>query len=118
MKQVTRRSRFWFVVASVFTFINLAGAVQAVAAGEGLHAAAHVGLLIVGAYFVWRLAPGQRRQQRGEQEPGALPGERLKDLQQSVDAIAVEVERISEAQGVIAKRLAERVESRSGKLPP
>ena len=50
---MTRRSKFWFVAASVFTFVNLAGGVQAAAAGEGLHTAAHVGLLIVGAYFVW-----------------------------------------------------------------
>ena len=118
MTQVARRSKFWFVVASVFTLINLAGAPLAIADGEWLHAAAHVGLLIVGAYFVWRLAPDRWRQPQGQQQTGALPAERLKNLQHSVDAIALEVERISEAQRFIAKRIAERVESHSRKLPP
>ena len=112
---MTRGSKFWFVAASVFTFVNLAGGVQAVAAGEGPHAAAHVGLLIVGAYFVWRFAPWRRQQQH---VPAALPAERLTHLRQSVDAIALEVERISEAQRFIAKRLSERAESRSRKPPP
>src|SRR5205085_11330730 len=100
---MTPRAKFWFVAASVFTFINLVGGLQAAATGEGFHAAAHVGLLIVGAYFVWRLAPWRRQQ--AQHVSVALPPERLTHLQQSVDAIALEVERISEAQRCIAKRL-------------
>jgi len=43
--------------------------------------------------------------------PPALQDDRLEHLQQSVDAIAVEVERIAEAQRFSAKLLAERSET-------
>jgi len=90
-----QRAKLWLVAASLFTLINLGGAGMAAVAGEVLHAAAHVGLLLLGAYFVWQLAPRVRRQQMlAEQE--ADP--RLERLQQSLDAIGLEVERIGEAQ--------------------
>lgn len=55
---------------------------------------------------------------RGKQTPRELPNrfaieQRFDQLQQSVDAIAVEVERIAEAQRFSAKLLAERPETRS-----
>jgi phosphatidylserine decarboxylase len=105
---MTRHPKRWLVVASIFTFINLGGAVMAVASDELLHAAAHVGLMFLGAYFVRRLAPAARRQQLPDVQPA---DERLEHLQQSVDAIALEVERIGEAQRFIAKLAAERAET-------
>ena len=106
---MTRWSRIWLVVAVVFTLINLAGAGMAAGGGEGRHALLHVALMLVGGYFVWRLAP-----RLGRQEPSsALPAEdRLEMLQQSVDAIAIEVERIGEAQRFHAKLQEERVAAR------
>ena len=90
--------------ASLFTLINVAGAVQAVASGEGLHTAAHVGLAILGAYFVWRLVQRPRQQQDlSSGRPTVERIERIERLQLSVDAIALEVERIGEAQRYIAK---------------
>lgn len=93
---MTRRSKLWRVAAGLFVVINLGGAVYAAALGEGLHAATHVVLLVVGlvGYLMWRLARAQRQ---------ALPSAELADprieyLQQSVDAIALEVERIGEKQ--------------------
>lgn len=107
---MTRRPRLWLVVASIFTFINLVGAPFALAAGEGPHAAVHVVLLVVGAYFVWRLVPRVRQQH--QQQPGALQAdERLENLQQSVDAIALEVERIGEAQRYTVKLAAKQAEN-------
>lgn len=55
---------------------------------------------------------------RNKQAPRELPNhfaieQRFDQLQQSVDAIAVEVERIAEAQRFSAKLLADRPESRS-----
>jgi hypothetical protein len=41
----------------LFSVINLLGAGMALAQWELLHAGLHVGLLLLGAYFVWRLAP-------------------------------------------------------------
>lgn len=105
---MTRRSKIWLAVASLFTLINLGGAVYAAALGEGLHTALHVGLLLPGAYLMWRLAPRARR----HDPPGVHRAEeRMEQLQQSVDAIAVEVERIGEAQRFTAKLQHERAET-------
>jgi hypothetical protein len=105
---VTRRSKRWLVAAWVFTLINLGGAPFAVASGEPLHAAVHVALLVLGAYWIWRLAPRARR----DQLPAAQEADaQLDQLQQSVDAIALDVERIGEAQRFIAKLAAKEAET-------
>jgi hypothetical protein len=104
---MTRREKVWLVVADVFVIINLAGAGFAAAGGELLHATVHVGLLILGAYLVWRLGRLTRRQEPPNVTRSA---ERLEQLQQSVDAIALEVERIGESQRFNTKLQAERVE--------
>lgn len=51
------------------------------------------------------------RAKRKESTQLAVDDERLEQLQQSVDAIAVEVERIAEAQRFTAKLMARRAES-------
>jgi hypothetical protein len=77
---------------------------MAAAQGELLHSASHVALTLLGAYFVWRLAPGRYARRiwpRGESEIPAPPHEltdRLTHLEQSVDAVAIDVERIGEGQ--------------------
>ena len=104
-----RRRRLWLVGAVLFTLVNLGGMVIALRAGEGNHAGVHVGLTIVGAYAAWRLM------RRSRAEPAALEGsgDRLEYLQESVDAIALEVERIGEAQRFDAKLRQERGEPSS-----
>ena len=105
---MTRRSKIWLALAALFTLLNLAGVPMAAAAGERLHTAAHVGLTLLGAYLVWRLARRARRQ-----DPPTLQSteERLEQLQQSMDAVALEVERIGEVQRYNAKLQAERAET-------
>jgi hypothetical protein len=103
---MTRRSRFWARAAVVFAFINLAGGVYAAAMGEPLHAATHFLLLGATAFLWWRLAPQpDELQLAGVQQ--AMQS--IDHLQQSVDAIALEVERIGEAQRFEARLLNERV---------
>jgi hypothetical protein len=102
---MTRRPKLWLVVASLFTLVNLAGAPFAALSGEPLHAAIHVALTLVGAYFVARLAPRARRQHLLGTQPAE---ERLDRLQHSLDAIAIEVERVGEAQRFLTKLGAER----------
>ena len=111
---VTRRSKLWLTVASLFTFINLGGAGVAAASGEGLHAAAHVGLMLLGAYFMWRLV---RRAPQPHLSGAQQADERLEHLQHSVDAVAIEVERIGEAQRFVTKLTAERAETSPLKRP-
>ena len=101
---MTRRSRIWRLVAVLFTVVNVGGAAFAAFSGEWSHAAAHVALLAA-TYVVWQLL--SRRQER--ELPDALRAEeRLDRLQQSLDAIAIDVERVGEAQRYAAKVLAER----------
>lgn len=94
---MTRRSILWRVGAVIFTVVNVGGAIYANAMGEAAHATAHVLLLALGAsaYVIWRLVLAARRP---DAPPSQLPEGRLHYLQQSVDAIALEVERIGEAQ--------------------
>src|SRR5437764_12713913 len=109
---MNRSPRFWRITAIVFMLINAGGAVFAFATGEQMHAELHIALL--GAGYVWYLflRAGQRKQ--AEQENPELPAgraidPRLEYLQQSVDAIALEVERMGEAQRFQEKLKAEKI---------
>ena len=111
---MSRRAKVWRIVAALFTLVNVGGVGFAAAAGEGPHTAIHVVLTVLGVYAVWRLTP---RPGRGallgasSSQPGELSTDaRLEQLQQSMDAVAVEVERIGEAQRYSAKVQTERVE--------
>ena len=109
---MTRRSILWRVAAVIFTVVNVGGAAYAYGMGESQHATVHVLLLALGAsaYVIWRLISVARRQNA---TPAQLPDGRLDYLQQSVDAIALEVERIGEAQ-----RFNEKLRSQKGETPP
>ena len=91
---MTRRSRLWPAVVALFIFINVAGAGFAIAMGEPMHALGHAVMLLIG-YVGWLVAPWRRRK---ELPPAQLADERIEYLQQSVDAVALEVERLGESQ--------------------
>jgi hypothetical protein len=110
---MTRRSKVWRVIAVLFTVANVGGAGVAVRSGEPLHAALHV-VLLVATYLVWRLLSRTRRHDLPHAHPA---DERLERLQQSLDAIALEVERIGEAQRYAVKVVAERARSSPAKPP-
>jgi hypothetical protein len=107
-----RRSIVWLVGAVLFLIVNLLGAGYAAAQGELLHAGIHAGLLLPGAFLVWWLAPRRdalRNWRRGS-EIAALPdglSERLTHLEQSIDAVAVELERIGEGQRFMTRLFTE-----------
>jgi hypothetical protein len=103
-----RRFGLWQVVAAVFTIVNLVGLGMAMAAGEQMHSGIHVALSILGAGAMWWLSG---RRANVEAPHAGLGSTRLEQLQQSVDAIALEVERIGEAQRFNAKLQAEQNES-------
>jgi len=102
---MTERSTLWRAGAALFAVINLGGMLLAAGMGEQLHAAGHAVLMFLGlgAYVIWRLGP-QRQDLPGTQQAD----DRIEYLQQSVDAIALEVERIGEAQRFNDKLRAER----------
>jgi hypothetical protein len=106
---MTRRAKqLWLIGASIFTVVNLVGIGMAVTMREVVHSWTHVVLSVVGMYAMWRLLP-----RVDAQEVHALPEATagLEQLQQSVDAIAVEVERIGEAQRFDARLKQERKET-------
>jgi len=102
---VSKRSTLWRAGAAIFAIVNLGGMLLAAGMGEQLHAAGHAVLMFLGlgAYLIWRLGP-KRQDLPGTQQAD----ERLEYLQQSVDAIALEVERIGEAQRFSDKLRVER----------
>ncbi|HWL41239.1 MAG TPA: hypothetical protein VNO75_13500 [Gemmatimonadaceae bacterium] len=104
------RSKLWRAAAAVYVFINVAGAVYAAVEAEPAHAMLHVTLLAVGAaaYAVWRLKAQRQRNLATPQ----LSEQRIEYLQQSVDAIALEVERIGEKQ-----RFSEKLRSAPSEIP-
>jgi len=102
------RSTLWRVAGVAFLVINLGGGIWAAATGEWSHAAVHIGLLI-GAYVAWPFAARATEPDLADAAPG---DQRVEYLQQSVDAIALEVERLGEAQ-----RYAERLKAERGEKP-
>lgn len=101
-----RHSKILRIGAVVWIIVNGLGAPLAVAMGEPMHALTHV-FLLFGGYIAWQFVPRERKA-----APVQLnaPDPKLEYLQQSVDAIAVEVERIGEAQRFSQKIQAERAE--------
>lgn len=108
---MARRSRIWLAVATVFMLVNLGGGAIAALSAEGLHTGVHVVLAVVGVWWMWRIVTRARASSEGGTD--ALRADQALDhLQQSVDAIALEVERIGEASAT------RRRSSRSGPVRP
>ena len=109
---MTGRTKAWMVVAALFTVVNVLGIGWAVAAKEMPHTAIHVALSIVGALWMLFLLP---RRSPLSADAAMLPEDpRIEQLQQSVDAVALEVERIGEAQRFAAKLQQEKQPNRGG----
>ena len=128
-----RRAKLWRAGAVLFGIINLAGMGFALAMDEMMHAMAHAFLLFVGlgAYLLWKTVTTWATTS-GDQlsQASALPSsvrdstqklgdQRIDYLQRSIDALALEVERIGEAQRFRDKLYAERGDAPPPKkLPP
>jgi hypothetical protein len=103
------RSRLGIGLLVVYTLINFGGLIYAAAMGEAGHAVLHAVLLIpVGVLL--SLRRGSTRSEPASALPGSnseFPG-RLTNLEQSIDAVAIEVERIVEGQRNLVNLLAEK----------
>jgi hypothetical protein len=110
---MTRRGKLWAWAAGIYAFINVAGLAYAAAEEQEMHAMLHLFLLLLGlaAFFGWWIA----RRGVPRQEPSTTPIEaaRVEYLQQSVDAMALELERIGEAQ-----RFNDKLRVQKGETPP
>jgi len=96
---MTRRDGVWMAGAMLFTLANAASA-GFYARSEPSHASAHAALMLAGAAWIWWLAARAGRRAPASLSPGA---EQIERLQQSVDAVALEIERIGEAQRFAVK---------------
>lgn len=108
-----RRSIVWPVLAAIFTLGNIAGIAWAASMGEVRHAMVHVALTVAGAWLTWQLVARRRAGEAGlvgtpsSTSSGEL-GRRLTNLEQSLDAIALEVERVGEGQRYMTRVFADR----------
>ena len=110
---MTRRTHnVWLVVATLFTLANVAGAVAAGIAHESLHAGSHVLLAIFGGWLALRLSPWRSARDSAHQDEAVIAPaareDRLAQLEQSVDAVAIEIERIGEGQRFMTRVLSEK----------
>jgi hypothetical protein len=106
---VNRRIGFWMAASALFALANAVAAGFYYARGEVPHSFAHAGLMVLATWLVWWFAAPDPDQEQSALPPG---DQRLERLQQSVDAVAVELERFGEAQRYKSKLEAERGESR------
>ena len=109
------RAKIGWTVAVLSVVVNGAGAVYALAKGEGMHGGIHAALFTLTAYLMLIFRPGARRTPddaswAGDVPPVSAGDVRMEQLQQSVDAIAIEVERLGEAQRFNAKLAAKQGE--------
>jgi uncharacterized membrane protein YoaK (UPF0700 family) len=112
MTQRSRRTRIWLAVAVVFSLANLGGAVMAAAQGELVHTLVHVVLLVFGAFAAYRLWRPVRSRIPGVAGMTGAINDRLTNIEQSIEAVATEVERVGEGQRFISRVFAE------GGVPP
>jgi hypothetical protein len=111
------RSRWWRIGALVFGVGNVAGMIYHIGIGEMGAAIGHAGA-VAGTMALWLTVFSRG----GEPEPVLAESPQLDahldNLQRSVDAIAIEVERVGEAQRFAQKILEGRhVESEVEKQP-
>ena len=100
-----RRSKVWLAVGVVFFFVNFAGGIFAAAQGEVLHAGVHFALLLLGAYYARRI---WRRWGLATSAGSREFTDSLTHLEQAVEAVAIEVERIGEGQRFITRLFTEK----------
>jgi hypothetical protein len=106
----TSRGRLiWFVLSVLFTVGNVAGGVIAARNGEFVHAGVHALLVLLGGKVAWWLAPGRYARTPAIGEAEVLEAsfgdmrDRLQRIEQSIEAVAIEVERVGEAQRFMAR---------------
>jgi hypothetical protein len=85
----------WKIAGAAFMLINIGGAIYELQMGSWIHGMAHVAAA-VGGYLVWQFIMDRRNQEEPLSE--LTPESRLDSLQSAVDSIALNVERIGEAQ--------------------
>ena len=109
-----RRPNAWMAAAVVFLVVNAGGGLFAAVQGEPRHAGLHFLLLLPGAYFAWWLAARRGALGHARRTGAAIPAapgefaDHLSQIEQSIDAVAIEVERIGEGQRFMTRLFTEK----------
>jgi hypothetical protein len=101
------KHRAWIPVAWLLSAANLGAVWFAAVPAEPLHATTH-------ALFAVLLALGARHLMTRQQQPQPVDDSRLERLQEGMDVIALEIERISEGQRYVTRILNERLQQSVG----
>ena len=109
---MSRRSKLWAWAAGLYAFINVGGLISAAVQEEEMHMYLHLFLILIGlaGWLGWWLA---RRGAVRELPTAQLGDDRVEYLQQSIDAMALELERIGEKQ-----RFSDKLRVEGGQIPP
>ena len=99
------KHRAWIPVAWLLSVGNVVAVWFAAQPAETWHATIHALLAVVFGVGAQRLMA--RRQEQSRAEPG-LESDRTKHIEQAIDAIAIELERVGEGQRYVTKLLAQR----------
>jgi hypothetical protein len=100
------KHRAWIPIAWLLSAANLVSVWFAAAPAEAWHASVHALLAALFALGAQHLAT-RRRAQLAAADP-ALADDRMKHLENAIDSIALEVERVGEGQRFVTKLLKER----------
>jgi hypothetical protein len=125
----SRSRTIWFVLSVLFTIGNVIGGIFAARNGEFAHAGVHALLTFFGGQAAWRLAPGRFSRGVAVDDVSALQpaygdlGDRLLRMEQAVESIAIEVERVGEGQRFLTRLHSERdaharADALAAKKPP
>jgi hypothetical protein len=104
---MANRQNLWRAGFAISLVVNIGGGIIALMRNEMMHAAGHATLLAATLAF-WPVVARRRTAEIPAELP--LVDDHLDHLQHSVDAIAVEVERIGEAQRYAARVIKEQQE--------
>jgi hypothetical protein len=99
------KHRAWIPIAWILSLVNLGAVWFAAQPAEPWHATAHALLAVLLGLGAQRLMARRRALSRTDAVVG---DDRAKRLEQAIDAIAIEVERVGEGQRFVTKLLAER----------
>lgn len=99
------KHRAWIPIAWLLSLGNVVSVWFAALPAEPWHATVHAALAVLFALGAQRL---KARQQAPLQTEVMLGEDRMKSLEQAIDSIAVELERIGEGQRFVTKLLADR----------
>ena len=99
------KHRAWIPVAWLLSIVNVGAVWFAAVPAEPMHATVHAALAVLFGVGAQRL---MARQQPSMRAQAGIEDDREQRLEQAIDAIAVELERVGEGQRFVSKLLADR----------